>query len=77
MKLDDYLLMIRKQARRGLAREIKCTVHVDEEGNVLPLSSDKTVAVLNLGILASEPDRIVNSVDIWGHRFGPEPTKES
>ena len=77
MKLDDYLLMVRKQARRGLAKEIQCAVHIDAEGNVVAAGSEKTCATVHVDIYApySPSDPLCKNIplcDIWGHEFGPE-----
>ena len=79
MKLDDYLLMIRKQARRGLATEIKCEVNLSEDGNVVTADSGKICATLKVrlrteGTIFLSPDIKSNNqwVDIWGFEFGPE-----
>jgi len=77
MKLDEYLLMIRKLARRGLAKEIKCDVHVDAEGNVVIDGSGKTCATVHVDIFSlyqpADPlCKLIPEIDIWGHEFGPE-----
>ena len=79
MKLDEYLLMVRKQARRGLASEIQCTVHIDEECNVVASVSEKVCASVQVNIYSKVPGAhkiesgwIKYPQDKWGHEFGPE-----